>query len=140
MSDHSVVLAFERFEPPESSADYFEELRYWIIDHPHVATTDPSSADDRTDMDTLGTLIDKLITVDLKMWHNQEALYAIRRMTPTDFKEKYGNNLTELYDTIKRCCDLNVQRSKLMDAIDDHFAKVLSGELDGKPMHQHKTY
>ena len=29
-------------------------------------------------MDTLGTLIDKLTTVDLKMWNNQELLYEIQ--------------------------------------------------------------
>ena len=28
--------------------------------------------------DTLGSLIDKMITVDLKMWNNQELLYKIR--------------------------------------------------------------
>ena len=27
--------------------------------------------------DTLGTIIDKLTTVDLKMWNNQELLYEI---------------------------------------------------------------
>ena len=31
--------------------------------------------------DTLGSLIDKLTTVDLKMWNNQELIYDIRRMT-----------------------------------------------------------
>ena len=28
--------------------------------------------------DTLGSLVDKLCTVDLKMWNNQEFLYKIR--------------------------------------------------------------
>ena len=30
--------------------------------------------------DTLGNVIDKLVTVDMKMWDNQELLYEIRRM------------------------------------------------------------
>ena len=135
-----VVEALEQYEPPKGSEDYFEELRFWLLDHSRIATTATSIAEDRTDMDTLGTLIDKLITVDLKMWHNQESLYTIRRMSLDDFKSEYGNNLDELHETIKRCCDLNVQRSKIMDAIDEHFAKVLRGEADAEPMRQHKTY
>ena len=40
-------------------------------------------------MDTIGSAIDKLITVDLKMWNNQELLYEIRRMTFEEYKAKY---------------------------------------------------
>jgi hypothetical protein len=39
--------------------------------------------------DTLGSLIDKMITVDMKMWHNQELLYKIRRMTFEEYKLEY---------------------------------------------------
>lgn len=91
-------------------------------------------------MDTIGSLIDKLITVDLKMWHNQERLYEIRRMTPELFLHRYGNNLEELHDIIKRCCDLNVQRATLMDAIDQHLADIVSGERPADVRLQHKTY
>ena len=42
--------------------------------------------------DTLGALVDKLCTVDLKMWDNQEILYEIRRMDFNDFKERYWAN------------------------------------------------
>ena len=38
--------------------------------------------------DTLGNVIDKLVTVDMKMWDNQELLYEIRRMSFEDYKEK----------------------------------------------------
>ncbi len=38
--------------------------------------------------DTLGNIVDKLITVDLKMWHNQELLYEIRRMSFDEYKKK----------------------------------------------------
>ena len=31
--------------------------------------------------DTLGGLIDKLITIDMKMWTNQEFLYEVRRIS-----------------------------------------------------------
>ena len=36
--------------------------------------------------DTLGNVIDKLVTVDMKMWDNQELLYEIRRMTFDEYK------------------------------------------------------
>lgn len=91
-------------------------------------------------MDTLGTLIDKLITVDLKMWHNQEILYAIRRMTEEEFVAKYANDLPSLHAIVKRCCDLNVQRSKLMDAIDVFFADAPGKERSDLVKPQSKTY
>lgn len=92
-------------------------------------------------MDTLGTLIDKLITVDMKMWHNQELLYAIRRMTGTDFVDRYGTQagLAEVHGIVKRCCDLNLQRSRLMDAVDVYFAGALAGDQSHVNL-QHKTY
>jgi hypothetical protein len=39
--------------------------------------------------DTLGNIIDKLFTVDMKMWDNQEVLYEIRKMSFDEFKLKY---------------------------------------------------
>jgi len=79
----------------------------------------------RNKMDTFGNLIDKLITVNLKMWHNQEDLYIIRRMTPEQFTEKYGKDLTTLHKIIDRCCTLNVQRANLMDEIDKFLANAI---------------
>ncbi|KKL69705.1 hypothetical protein LCGC14_2112220, partial [marine sediment metagenome] len=40
--------------------------------------------------DTLGSLIDKLVTVDMKMWYAQESLYKIRKMTYEEFIEEYS--------------------------------------------------
>ena len=40
-------------------------------------------------MDTLAGLIDRLFTVDMKMWDNQELLYAIRKMSFDEFKTTY---------------------------------------------------
>lgn len=93
-------------------------------------------------MDTFGNLIDKLVTVNLKMWHNQEVLYEIRRMTPTEFEERWSENMDELREVIGRCCDLNVQRSGLMDEIDKFLHGVMTGEIDVKSLvrRQHKTY
>ena len=49
--------------------------------------------------DTVGSLIDKLFTVDSKMWNNQEILYEIRR---NDF-EWFGDT----YDYVYRGDDVN---------------------------------
>jgi len=78
--------------------------------------------------DTLGSLIDKLQIVNLKMWHNQQLLYEIRRMDFDGFKEKYMGNedgALELWEKLKKCCDLNVQRSDLIDEIDQRFHSIL---------------
>ena len=93
-------------------------------------------------METPGTLIDKLITVDLKMWNNQEALYEIRRMTFEEFNNKYEGN-KELFNILKKACDLNVQRNNLMFELDKYFEKLLH-EATGKAItigqNPHKTY
>lgn len=67
-------------------------------------------------MDTIGNLIDKLCTVDLKMWNMQETLYKIRHMTFGEFQIYLQNleNMKELYDTFKKACDLNFQRNCLI--------------------------
>lgn len=77
-----------------------------------------------SDDDTLGTLCSKLSCVTIQMWHNQESLYKIRKMTADEFAEEYELELDELHKTIKRCCDLNFQRSLLMDAIDKHAVSL----------------
>lgn len=101
---------------------------------------DLDKAEDPHPMDTLGNLVDKLCTVDLKMWNNQEALYAIRRMTPEEFTAKFGADMAGLHAIIKRCCDLNVQRSMLMDEIDRFLKKAVEGRIEGISRPQHKTY
>jgi hypothetical protein len=42
--------------------------------------------------DTIGSLVDKLLTVDLKMWDNQEVLYKVRHMSFDEFKMSYIAN------------------------------------------------
>lgn len=99
--------------------------------------------------DTFGGLIDKLITVDMKMWNNQEFLYEVRRIPFEEFQEKYTESEDKqkaLFDSIKKCCDLNYQRNQLIDEIDELLASLLAdtttGELDyGKIIQRkHKTY
>ena len=75
-------------------------------------------------METHGSIVDKLITVDLKMWNNQEALYEIRRMSYDEFKAKY-NGTEELYNILKKACDLNVQRNNLINEMDEKTLEML---------------
>lgn len=90
--------------------------------------------DDKEAMDTFGNLIDKLITVNLKMWHNQEELYGIRKMTLEQFEIHYGNNLEKLHEIIGRCCTLNVQRANLMDEIDVFLADAIEKKKGRKEL------
>lgn len=100
--------------------------------------------------DTLGGLVDKLCTVDLKMWNNQELLYEIRRMSFEEYKEKYFSDekgAQLLWEGIKKCCDLNVQRNTLIDEIDEKIVDIVKCALKGDSLddgkfiqHKHKTY
>ena len=100
--------------------------------------------------DTFGGLIDKLITIDMKMWTNQEFLYESRRMTFEEFKEAYiesEEQKRELYDSIQKCCDLNYQRNQLIDEIDEKIVEIIQSGLNGEDLdagkfiqRKHKTY
>ena len=81
-------------------------------------------SNDPTDNDSIGALCNKLSCVTIQMWHNQELLYKIRHMTAQEFENEYKDDLVGLHDTVKRCCDLNYQRSKIMDAIDRRAVKL----------------
>ena len=100
--------------------------------------------------DTLGSLIDKLCTIDLKMWDNQEVLYQIRRMTFEEFKDQYWkteDGAERLWAVLKKACDLNVQRNQLIDEVDEKVVEIVVAasseeELDNGKFIQrkHKTY
>ena len=98
-------------------------------------------------METIGGLVDKLITVDMKMWANQEFLYEIRKMSLSEFKDKYisEDGAKSLWNMLKTACDLNNQRSDLIDEIDETTVnlvkRVVNGEdIDGFICRKHKTY
>lgn len=94
-------------------------------------------------MDTLGGLIDKLVTVDLKMWNNQELLYSIRRMTFEQFESQFATaeSRLALWETLKKACDLNVQRNVLIDEIDERITSLTGAPDDGRNVQRkHKTY
>ena len=101
-----------------------------------------SNNEDPTSMDTIGQLVDKLSIVNNKMWANQEIIYAIRRMSTEEFIKKWGNDLEALHTIIKRCADLNCQRNRLMDEIDQKIVDALTGKMPIESLQakQHKTY
>lgn len=100
--------------------------------------------------DTLGSLVDKLTTVDLKMWNNQELLYDIRRMTFEEYKSKYfdtEDGARELWDCLKKACDLNVQRNQLINEVDEKLIEIINAKISGENLDNgkflqraHKTY
>lgn len=100
--------------------------------------------------DTLGSLVDKLTTVDLKMWNNQEMLYEIRRMTFEQYKAKYfesEDGAQKLWECLKRACDLNIQRNQLIDEVDEKIIEIVKDAVKGQDLdsgkfiqRKHKTY
>jgi hypothetical protein len=99
--------------------------------------------------DTLGSLIDKLITIDMKMWNNQELLYEIRRMTFEEYKAKYFSEegALELWKCLQKSCDLNVQRNQLIDEVDQKVVEIVKASEAGEDLdagkfiqRKHKTY
>lgn len=98
--------------------------------------------------DTFGSLIDKLTTVDLKMWNTQEMLYEIRKMTFEEFKEKFFKSeegCLLLWEKFKKSCDLNYQRNILIDEIDEKLIEIVKSAIAGEDtdkyiQRKHKTY
>jgi hypothetical protein len=100
--------------------------------------------------DTLGSVIDKLVTVDMKMWDNQELLYEIRRMSFDEYKSKYfddSEGAKKLWDLLKKACDLNVQRNQLINEVDIKIIELIEARLNGEDLdngkflqRSHKTY
>ena len=100
--------------------------------------------------DTLGGLVDKLITIDMKMWTNQEFLHETRRISFEEFKNKFietEEQKLELFESLKRCCDLNYQRNVLIDEIDEKVIEISTAASKGEELdagkfiqRKHKTY
>jgi len=101
-------------------------------------------------MDSFGSLVDKLCSVDLKMWNNQELLYEIRRMSFEEYKAKYfetEDGAKLLWDTLKKACDLNIQRNAAIDALDQKIIDIVKAGVAGEDLEngiflqkKHKTY
>ena len=92
--------------------------------------------------DTIGSLIDKLFTADMKMWNNQEVLYEIRRMSLDEVRVQYlsaDSGCVHLFECLKRCCDLNVQRNQLIDEIDQRVVSLIEEKVDGQDLDDGKN-
>lgn len=99
--------------------------------------------------DTFGSLVDKLATVNQKMFVNQELLYDIRRMTFEEFRLKFTDEagIERLWSTLKKACDLNVQRSALVTEVDEKLVALVRAAVAGEDLDDganiqrpHKTY
>ena len=100
--------------------------------------------------DTMGGLIDKLFTIDTKMWNNQEEIYKIRKMSFEEYKTEYFNDedgAQRLWDCLKNACDLNIQRNQLIDEIDVKIIEIVKEAISGNSLdngkfiqRKHKTY
>jgi hypothetical protein len=103
---------------------------------------DFSEDDNPKPMDTLGNLVDKLCIVNSKMFFNQQWLYETRHESVEKFKAKWVDKMPELHAMLKRCLDLNNQRAKLMDEIDQRLRDAVSGKIgpDDLIRPQNKTY
>ncbi len=100
--------------------------------------------------DTVGSLIDKLATVNNKMFNLQENMYQIRRMTFEEFKATYledEEKAQSLFNYLKKSCDLNVQRQNIITEVDLAIVSLVKEAISGKDLddgkhvqRQHKTY
>lgn len=86
-------------------------------------------------METIGAILDRLITANNKMFMEQEKLYAIKRMSFDDFKKVYLNNeekLKELHDYFILASTLNLQRNAAIDEIDTRIVQMITDCVEGK--------
>ena len=100
--------------------------------------------------DTLGSLVDKLATINQKMFVNQDLLYEIRRMSFEEFKVAFFADevgAERLWLTLKKACDLNVQRTTLVTEVDEKIVALIRTAMEGRELddganiqRQHKTY
>jgi hypothetical protein len=99
--------------------------------------------------DTIGSLIDKLATVNQKMFMAQEDIYIVRKMSFEEFKAAFGTDegLEKLHTYFKKSMDLNVQRQAMILEVDKKIAEVVSAAQKGEDLNngifiqdQHKTY
>lgn len=100
--------------------------------------------------DTAGSLVDKIATVNQKLFATQDKLFNVRKMTFDEFKTTYGSNdeqLKIIYEYFKKAADLNVQRQALILELDKKLIEIVSAAAKGENLDngsfvqdQHKTY
>jgi len=78
--------------------------------------------------ETLGSLMDKLIIVNLKIWHAEDLAHA------TGAKDK------QVADAKRKINVLNNQRNDLIEEIDELILDIVSGRKKPKVYRQFKDY
>jgi len=100
-------------------------------------------------MDTIGSLVDKLATINQKMFVAQDGLYVIRKMNFEEFKVAFGTDdgLEKLYGYFKKAMDLNLQRQAMILEVDQKISDMIMSVIKGENLNngsfiqdQHKTY
>lgn len=82
----------------------------------------------------LGQTILSLLAADIKMWYNQELIYDIRRMTFEQFKGTYFKDeetTKSLFEKLQLVCDLNIDRNKCMDQLDELLVSKIKELTNG---------
>lgn len=79
-------------------------------------------------METLGSLIDKLVTVNGKLYHQEEVAQA------------KGADDHTVAEAKRKISVLNLQRNALIQEIDELFADVVSGKKKAPVFPQMKDY
>jgi hypothetical protein len=100
--------------------------------------------------DTIGSLIDKVCTINQKMFLAQEDIYVVRKMSFEEFKAIFGSNddqLKKIYNIFQKATDLNVQRQAMILELDKKIIEIVSAAVKGENLdngsfvqNQHKTY
>lgn len=76
--------------------------------------------------DSLGSLVDKLSVTNMKIWHVQDFIYRVSKMTADDFAKLPP---AEVHGEIQKLAWLNLDRNRLMTEIDESLhAAVTSGK------------
>jgi len=90
-------------------------------------------------MDTLGSLVDKLSIINLKMWNAQENFYEIRHMTFDEFMETFYSEegMRDLFNRFQKGIDLNLQRNNLIDEIDERIVQMLHDSVSDRSLEKY---
>lgn len=101
-------------------------------------------------MDTVGSIFDKLATINQKMFLNQDLIYKIRRMSFEEYKKEFfetEDGAMQLWTLLKKSTDLNVQRQALIQETDEKLVELIKAVVNGEDINngkfiqdQHKTY
>ncbi len=72
--------------------------------------------------ETLGSLVDKLIIDNLKLWHAQEDVYRYQRMTLEEYEQVPA---AETHKAWQRLAALNLSRNGHMVELDELLAEAV---------------